>query len=277
MYAELSNKGVWKMSRGTRPEVDPEVTFWMGRGESYSVLGDWSARKPIMELLNPSATEKVLDAGCADGFMTRRIAWRGAHVTGIDRKKGMIAVARQAQHEALLPTLAGYDLGDITQMQYPPESFDAVLCSAVLMFLTESEILAFYENAYQALRPGGRLVISVTHPDVYQPNSPQRTGQTGKWSYEALQPDVPLTSSQLFREVYPSTARIDPLVSDIWHHPEGVYLSDLPIIGFKVQTCRATVVTSEILQEIHSHAEGRKPYGTAVGYNAFLQYMAIKE
>jgi ubiquinone/menaquinone biosynthesis C-methylase UbiE len=249
----------------------------MGRGERYSVLGDWLARKPIMELLSPNPGEKVLDAGCADGFMTRRIAWRGAHVTGVDRKKGMIAVARKVQYEALLPTLAGYDLGDITQMQYAPESFDAVHCCAVLMFLTESEIKAFYENAYQALRPGGRLVVSVTHPDVYQPNSPQRTGQTGGWGYKALQPSVPLTASQLFREVYPSTALIDPLVSDIWHHPEEVYLSDLSTIGFKVQTCRATVVTSEILQEIHSHAEGRKPYGTAVGYNAFLQYVAIKE
>jgi len=39
--------------------------------------------------------QRVLDAGCGPGVLTRRLAERGAHVTGVDLSEELIGVARE--------------------------------------------------------------------------------------------------------------------------------------------------------------------------------------
>ncbi len=51
---------------------------------------------PVLDLLAPSPGERILDLGCGDGVLTRRIAEAGAEVLGIDLADDMLATARAA-------------------------------------------------------------------------------------------------------------------------------------------------------------------------------------
>lgn len=99
------------------------------------------------------AGKDVLDLGCAGGFMAEALARRGARVTGIDPARRAIAAARD--HAASEGLAIRYDIGTGEEMDYPPASFDAVVCVDVLEHVQDLDrVLA---NVARVLRPGGRL------------------------------------------------------------------------------------------------------------------------
>ena len=51
-----------------------------------------------LDLLDPQPGERILDVGCGDGTLTRKIVERGATVLGIDNSPEMIAAARAQGH-----------------------------------------------------------------------------------------------------------------------------------------------------------------------------------
>ena len=74
------------------------------------------------------AGDRVLDAACGTGIITRVAAQRFAHVgafVGIDRNTGMLDVAREHT-----PTNVSVEWkqGDLSALPFPDESFDVVLC-----------------------------------------------------------------------------------------------------------------------------------------------------
>ena len=57
-----------------------------GRRASSPSLGG-----AALDLLDPQPGERILDVGCGDGTLTRKIVERGATVVGIDNSPEMIA------------------------------------------------------------------------------------------------------------------------------------------------------------------------------------------
>src|SRR5258708_33083599 len=55
-----------------------------------------------LDLLDPKPGERILDVGCGEGTLTRKIVERGATVLGIDNSPEMIAAARAAGIDAVL-------------------------------------------------------------------------------------------------------------------------------------------------------------------------------
>jgi 2-polyprenyl-3-methyl-5-hydroxy-6-metoxy-1,4-benzoquinol methylase len=49
---------------------------------------------PVLDLLSPSAGERILDLGCGDGILTAKIVDAGAEVLGVDASEDMIAAAK---------------------------------------------------------------------------------------------------------------------------------------------------------------------------------------
>jgi SAM-dependent methyltransferase len=99
-----------------------------------------------LDLLDPKPGERILDVGCGEGTLTRKIAERGATVLGIDNSPEMVAAARMKGVDALL--LAAED------MQFFAE-FDAAFSNATLHWVLEKEQAA--RAIYRALKPGGRF------------------------------------------------------------------------------------------------------------------------
>jgi SAM-dependent methyltransferase len=102
---------------------------------------------PVLELLNPQPGERILDLGCGDGVLTKKLADLGCDVVGVDSSAPQVEAARQLGVEAYVMT--GEDL------PYK-EEFDAVFSNAVLHWIKRAD--ALIESVYRSLRPGGRFV-----------------------------------------------------------------------------------------------------------------------
>src|SRR3954469_13826755 len=99
-----------------------------------------------LDLLDPQPGERILDVGCGEGTLTRKILERGAIVLGIDNSPEMIAAARAVGIDAV--QLAAED------MQFFGE-FDAAFSNATLHWVLEKEQAA--RAIFRALKPGGRF------------------------------------------------------------------------------------------------------------------------
>src|SRR3954467_5103717 len=97
-------------------------------------------------LLDPRPGERILDVGCGEGTLTRKIIERGATVLGIDNSPDMIAAARANGVDAV--QLAAEDL------QFFAE-FDAAFSNATLHWVLQKEQAA--RAIFRALKPGGRF------------------------------------------------------------------------------------------------------------------------
>ena len=94
---------------------------------------------------------RVLDLGCAGGFMAESLALRGALVAGIDPAADAIAAAvAHAESTGLTIT---FDVGSGEALPYSEVTFDAVVCVDVLEHVADLQrVLA---EVSRVLRPGG--------------------------------------------------------------------------------------------------------------------------
>ena len=114
----------------------------------YARVGSFVAElgTAALDLLDPRAGERILDIGCGEGTLTKRIAERGSTVLGIDNSPEMIAAARANGVDAIL--LAAEDLQFFNE-------FDAAFSNATLHWVLEKEQAA--RAIFRALKPGGRF------------------------------------------------------------------------------------------------------------------------
>lgn len=112
-----------------------------------------------LQMLAPKPGEQILDAGCGTGRNLEPILEAGSQPIGIDLSIGMLKVARHSVPKA---PLAVADL----QKPYPfrAAQFDAVLCALIGEHL--DDLPTTFREMHQVLKPGGRLVFSVYHPEM---------------------------------------------------------------------------------------------------------------
>ena len=99
-----------------------------------------------LDLLDPRPGEHILDVGCGDGALTRKIIARGASVVGIDNSVDMIDAAKAAGLDA--------HLLDAAAMRFDTE-FDAVFSNAAIHWMLDRQAVA--AAIFRALKPGGRF------------------------------------------------------------------------------------------------------------------------
>ncbi len=101
----------------------------------------------VLALLAPQPGERVLDLGCGDGALTRKLVELGCDAVGVDASPEMIAAARNLGLDAHV--IDGHALAF-------EDAFDAVFSNAALHWMTRPE--AVLAGVRKALRPGGRFV-----------------------------------------------------------------------------------------------------------------------
>jgi SAM-dependent methyltransferase len=114
----------------------------------YARVGGFVAKLggAALDLLDPQPGERILDVGCGEGTLTRKIVERGATVLGIDNSPEMIAAARANGVDAV--QLAAED------MQFFAE-FDAAFSNATLHWVLQKAQAA--RAIFLALKPNGRF------------------------------------------------------------------------------------------------------------------------
>jgi trans-aconitate methyltransferase len=102
---------------------------------------------PVLQLLAPQPGERILDLGCGDGVLTKKIVDVGCDVIAVDSSSAFVESARKLGLDA--------HVVDAVALPYR-EEFDAVFSNAVLHWINRAdEMIA---GVYRSLRPGGRFV-----------------------------------------------------------------------------------------------------------------------
>lgn len=128
--------------------------------QGYDVFRDHVNTPAFLELLPPVEGLRGLDLGCGEGTNTRRVAERGARVTGIDVARVFLDYARQTERED--PRGIEYLQASASELPFEDESFDFATAFMSLMDLPDQE--GALREARRVLKPGGFLQFSITHP-----------------------------------------------------------------------------------------------------------------
>ncbi|MEP7309124.1 MAG: methyltransferase domain-containing protein [Acidobacteriota bacterium] len=102
---------------------------------------------PVMELLAPQPGERILDLGCGDGALTKKLVDLGCDVVAVDSSGPQIEAARSLGLDAHVMSAEALPFRD---------EFDAVFSNAVLHWITRADPMI--AAVHRALRTGGRFV-----------------------------------------------------------------------------------------------------------------------
>jgi trans-aconitate methyltransferase len=102
---------------------------------------------PVVELLAPKPGERILDLGCGDGVLTKKLVEMGCEVVGVDGSASQIEAARRLGLDARVI--------DAHRLEFDSE-FDAVFSNAALHWMRQPD--AVIAGVCHALKPGGRFV-----------------------------------------------------------------------------------------------------------------------
>lgn len=102
---------------------------------------------PVFELLAPQSGERVLDIGCGDGALTKKLVEAGCQVVGIDGSAEQVEAAKRLGIDARVMDAHCLDFEN---------EFDAVFSNAALHWMKRpDDVIA---GVWRALKPCGRFV-----------------------------------------------------------------------------------------------------------------------
>ena len=135
-----------------------------GFAHAYARLNDASPflafyeRPAILALAGDVRRRRILEAGCGTGVQAAELVRRGAVVTGVDRSRGLLGVARERVGADV--ALCRADLA--RPLPFADGAFELVLSSLVMHYLADWE--PTLREFRRVLVPGGRVVLSTHHP-----------------------------------------------------------------------------------------------------------------
>jgi SAM-dependent methyltransferase len=142
------------------PEADASATGAPPSPDAFAMPQTWDPARyianarfvaelgaPVVGLLAPVPGERILDLGCGDGFLTKKLADLGCSVLGVDASAAQVEAARNLGLDARV--------ADAQNLPFEGE-FDAVFSNATLHWMQDPD--AAIDGAWRALKPGGRFV-----------------------------------------------------------------------------------------------------------------------
>ena len=123
---------------------------WSSEGYAQNARFVTDLGSPVLELLAPRPGEHILDVGCGDGVLTKKIAELGCSVVGVDSSANFVESARK-----LGLTVVQKSASD---MDFDPQ-FDAVFSNAALHWMKDAD--AVIGRVARALLPNGRFVAEM--------------------------------------------------------------------------------------------------------------------
>jgi len=247
--ALLGLENVWNLKRdacpyGIIPAMHPDssTTSWNGIADQWVSHADQNDYRlhfllPLtLDLLGEVRGRRVLDLGCGEGGYARELARRGAIVTGIDGSERLVEVARERSTPAGL-NIDFFCLNANHLDSLVDASFDAVLAAMSLMDVEDYP--GAVAEAHRVLRPGGELLMSITHPCF--------TGPVSEWVRDEQGNGLHFKVDRYFERA----AWEDHIAKGFWtavvrrHRPLEDYMQALLAAGFRLRDFREPVPTAD--------------------------------
>lgn len=120
------------------------------------------ADRPLFRLLGDIAGKRILDIGCGNGYLLRKLQEKAADVTGIDVSEEMV---QQVRRPGCKNTFARLCVASADSLPLISSIYDVVICSLTINNLSTVAMAKHtFRCAARVLRPGGVFVISLPHP-----------------------------------------------------------------------------------------------------------------
>jgi SAM-dependent methyltransferase len=152
------DRQAWLRERRQTAEERHDTIHAFTYDDQYGEIGE-THRRFVTDLLEgcpPGGT--VLDAACGTGKYFGMVLEAGRRVVGTDQSTGMLARAR-----ARWPAVPLERVG-LQELAFEGE-FDAVMCIDAMENVPPEDWPRVVANLRWALRPGGRLYLTVEQPD----------------------------------------------------------------------------------------------------------------
>lgn len=108
---------------------------------------------------------RILDLGCGVGAHSWYLAREGFKVSGIDGSPSAIKFAKEKLRKEKL--FADFYVGDIANLPYQDNSFDAVIDSAAIQHNSLVNIKIILKEIYRVLIPKGKIFSTMVSRDNY--------------------------------------------------------------------------------------------------------------
>jgi SAM-dependent methyltransferase len=228
-----------------------EAADWYMRMVADPTIGFNSlATEVALALVGAGAGRSVLDLGCGEGHVARRLAGAGARVVGVDPTRAFVEAARAA--EAGHPLGIEYRIGDAHDLGWLTDgSIDVVVAVLVLHHL-ESVEKVLGEIA-RVLRPGGRLVAVIPHPWSDHPGAIWSAGRR-------------IIGDYIEERAWADEGELESIRQIGWHHRTlATWINDLAAVGLAIDRV-----------EEPTGADGARPDGGGhwAGVPRFFAYSA---
>ena len=120
-------------------------------------FGGWKGTDRLIELLNIKDMKKpkILEVGCATGYITRYIAQKfDCEITGVDLSKVLLDIAREESDKLDIENTK-FECANVEDLPFPDDTFDIVYGEAITALVPDPlKVLSEYKRV---LKPGGRV------------------------------------------------------------------------------------------------------------------------
>jgi len=157
-----------------REAWDALAGYWDEQMEAGNTWQRVLIQPAVERLLQLQAGERVLEIACGNGEFARRMAEGGARVLAIDFSEPMLERARARAGDIEYRRVDATDEDELRALG--EHAFDAVVCNMAIMDMADIDPMAAAIPAL--LAPGGRFVLSTTHPAFNTGDSTRVVEQT---------------------------------------------------------------------------------------------------
>jgi SAM-dependent methyltransferase len=155
----------------------PEVLgYYLARRGYPDNPNDTLERPLFLELAGNFTNLDIIDLGCGDASFGKDALLQGARsYEGIEVSSSMLDIARQT----LAGTSGKVRHESIQTWKAKAEQFDLVSSRLALNYV--ENLKPVFQEIYKALRPGGRLIISIEHPVITSNFASLAEGRRTAW------------------------------------------------------------------------------------------------